>query len=103
MSPLVSFIPTMLETSWARRSTRLADRVYPTRPGLLYKSTGSSSTASAIALKWVNSSVSVGFKNMGCSTEIPAAPPAAAILARRIHFLVLMAPIPKYTGTRPAT
>ena len=76
--------------------------VYPTRPGLLYKSIGVSGIASAIVLKWQNNSVSVGFKNIGCRTETPAAPHATAILASRTHFFVLMAPIPKYTGTRPA-
>ena len=40
--------------------------------------------------------------NMGCSIETAAAPFAAAIFARRTHFRVLIAPIPKYTGTRPA-
>ena len=33
---------------------------------------------------------------------MPLAPFATAILASRTHFLVLMAPIPKYTGTLPA-
>ena len=32
---------------------------------------------------------------MGWSTLMPAAPLAAAIWARRQHFLVLMAPMPK--------
>ena len=40
--------------------------------------------------------------SMGCNTLIPAAPFFTAICARRQHFLVLMAPMPKYAGTRPA-
>ena len=65
ISPLVSFMPTMFSTSWARRSTRPADMVYPTLPGLLYSSMGVWGTASAMVLKWRNSSRSVGFKNIG--------------------------------------
>ena len=36
-----------------------------------------------------------GFKNIGCKIEMPAAPFATAIFARRTHFFVLIAPIPK--------
>ena len=58
-------------------------------------STGVSGMAAAMVSKWRYSSASLGLRNMGWSTDTAAAPLAAAILASRTHFLVLMAPTPK--------